>query len=98
MYSDIKEYVESCIVCQQAKRPAYPLKTPLKNLDTVDLLLNLGIDLAESLKVSKSGMKYILVAMESQSMWTELIPISDQAAGTVATALYTQIFCRYGCP
>ena len=98
MYSDIKEYVDSCIVCQQAKRPAHPLKTPLKNLDTVDLLLRWGIDLAGPLKVSKSGMKYILVAIESLSMWTELILIPDQSAETVATALYTQIFCGYGCP
>ena len=97
MYSDIKEYIESSIVCQQAKRPAHPLKTLHNNPDTGHLLLNWGIDLAGPQNVSKFGMKYILVAIESLSMWTELIPIPDQSAGTVATALYTPIVCRYGC-
>lgn len=47
---------------------------------------------------SREGYKYILVVIESLSRWVEFIPLKDQTATTVATALYREIITRYGSP
>ena len=47
---------------------------------------------------SDNGNRYILIAMNYFTKWPEVYAIPSQEASTVATALVTKFFCRFGAP
>ena len=61
-------------------------------------LERMAVDICGPLHVSKSGNKYIIVIMDYFTKWTELIPVVDHTAETVAYELVTKVFSRIGIP
>ena len=45
-----------------------------------------------------SGNKYIMLIGDQFTKWYEAIPMSNQAASTVAKAFVNVLFSRFGCP
>lgn len=44
------------------------------------------------------GFKYVVVAIDYFSKWTEARPLKDKTAVSVARFLYDEVICRHGCP
>jgi transposase InsO family protein len=57
-----------------------------------------AIDIAGPFPQSDRGNRYLLIAIDYFTKWPEVYPIPNQEALTVADALVTNIFCRFGVP
>jgi hypothetical protein len=58
----------------------------------------IAMDIAGPFAQSDRGNRYLLIAMDYFTKWPEVYPIPNQEASTVADALVTNIFCRFGVP
>jgi len=56
------------------------------------------MDTAGPLPETKSGNKYILVAIDHYSKWCEAKAVADHGAKTAARFLEDDVICRYGVP
>ncbi len=70
----------------------------LKSIPICDLFHRVAMDIARPLPETKSGNKYILVAIDHYSKWCEAKAVADHGAKTVARFLEDDIICRYGVP
>jgi hypothetical protein len=57
-----------------------------------------AIDVAGPFPRSNQGNRYLLIAMDYFTKWTEAYTIPSQEASTVAEALVTNFFCCFGIP
>ena len=96
MYASVRDYVNSCEVCQKVKhhrkKPALLTTMPIASVFQrwhMDFLC---------MRQTPDGYKYILLLVDSFSRWCEAIPTKTQDAATVAQVLYRDIFTRYGTP
>jgi hypothetical protein len=53
-------------------------------------------DIAGPFPVNERGSRYLLIAMDYFTKWLEIYPISNQESSTVADALMTNFFSRFG--
>ena len=97
MYADLSEYVKSCRDCQETKRPVHSRKAPLKSLPVEDVFSRFHLDFLGPLPLS-NGFRYILVAIDSTSLFPEIHPTKSCDADETASILYEHVFSRYGCP
>jgi hypothetical protein len=58
----------------------------------------IAIDVAGAFPRSDQVNRYLLIAMDYFSNWPEAYAIPNQEAATVAEALVTKFFCRFGVP
>jgi hypothetical protein len=70
----------------------------LKNIPVCDLFYRVALDTAGPLPETRSGNRYILVAIDHYSKWCEARAVADHGAKTVARFLEDEIICRYGVP
>jgi len=70
----------------------------LKNIPICDMFHRVAMDTAGPLPETKSGNKYILVAIDHYSKWCEAKVVTDHGAKTAARFLEDDIICRYGVP
>ena len=98
MYDEIGKYVQSCLLCQQVKRPVHAKPPPLQPLPVVDLFSRWHIDILSGLPTTKDKYKHILVVVDSYSKWMEAHPLRSQEATEVAAVLYREVITRYGAP
>jgi len=70
----------------------------LKNIPICDLFHRVALDTTGPLLETKSGNKYILVAIDHYSKWCEAKAVADHGAKTAARFLEDEIICRYGVP
>lgn len=69
MFNDVKAYVQSCDQCQQIGKNH--LHEQLHPIPVGGPFEQVGIDVKGPLSVSKSGMKYVIVAMDYLTKWCE---------------------------
>ncbi len=70
----------------------------LKTIPIYDLFHIIAMDTAGPLPKTKSGNKYILVAIDHYSKWCETKAVVDHGTKTAARFLEDDIVCRYGVP
>jgi len=70
----------------------------LKSIPICGLFHRVALDIAGPLPETKSGNKYILVAIYHYSKWCEAKVVADHGAKTAARFLEDEIICRYGVP
>jgi len=70
----------------------------LKSIPVCDLFHRVALDTAGPLPETKSGNKYILVAIDHYSKWCKAKAVTDHGAKTAARFLEDEIICRYGVP
>lgn len=95
MYTDVREFVKTCTICQKSKRDYHPQRVPLKCQSIDDLFCRYHIDILD-MKAVSNGCRYLLVVIESLSRFPEAFPLRSQSAADIADALYRNIICRYG--
>jgi len=70
----------------------------LKSIPICDLFQRVALHIAGSLPETKSGNKYILVAIDHYSKLCEAKAVPDHSAKTASRFLEDDIICRYGVP
>jgi hypothetical protein len=95
-FEDIKIYISTCDSCQRRgkslKRGEYypiPVGEPFEMI---------GIDFVGPLPRTKKGNKYIIVAIDYLTKWSEAKAVRKANAKTAAAFIYEEIICRHGCP
>ena len=94
----VDEFIKECSVCCKNAKKETASKTFLKPLDPVyEPFVRLGADLFGPLQ-SPTGKKWILVMVDHFSKLVEFAAIKDKTADSVADALFSNWFNRYGMP
>jgi hypothetical protein len=92
----VVDWCTNCGVCACRKGPARRLHGPLQRYHSGAPMERVAIDILGALPVTERGNRYLLVAMDYFTKWPEAIPIPNQEAATVAEALVSNFFCRFG--
>ena len=95
MASDAQAYCESCDKCHSSK-DSLPPRIPLTNMPIGGPWEMVAMDILK-LPISSKGNQYLLVVQDYFTKWLEAVPLRDQTADTVVTALI-KIFSVYGIP
>ncbi len=95
---DVKAVVRSYQQCQLVKSEGSIRSggEQLKSIPICDLLYRVALDTARSLPKTKSGNKYILVAIDHYSKWCEAKAVANHGAKIAAKFLEDDLICRYG--
>jgi len=98
---DVKTVVKVCQQCQMVRRMGSIIRSEdeeLKSIPICDLFYRVAMDIAGPLPETKSGNKYISVAVDHYSKWCEAKAIADHGVKTTTRFLEDDIICRYGVP
>ena len=100
MYSDIVNWVKSCVPCNQRKNPALKVRAQVTPMPVPSMPFErVSTDILGPLpQCVDTGNKYVLVFVDYFSKYIELIPLPDIKAATVAKAFLREIVCRHGAP
>ena len=91
MFEDIREYVKNCDNCQ--RRGPSTRKEPLHPILVKAPFHRVGLDIKGPLPITKTGNRYIIVAMDYFTKWPEAKAIKDIKADTVTKFLYEEVIC-----
>jgi hypothetical protein len=96
----VKIVIKMCQKCQLVKSVGSirSRDEELKTIPICDLFHRVAMDIAGPLPETKSGNKYILVAIDHYSKWCEAKAIVDHGAKIAAMFLEDDIICKYGVP
>jgi hypothetical protein len=98
MFQMVKDYVDSCDVCQRSKVDRHQKPPPLHPLPVEDTFTRVHIDILGPLPKTKEGHQYVLLIIDSFSKWPEAFPLVTQEASEIASILYHEYITRYGAP
>ena len=94
---DVEYYIQRCDRCQ--RRKSISIQKSRAKLRSVPVpkkvWYQVSIDLMQMSECR--GYKYCLGVQDYFSKWTEMVPIPNKKASTIAKELYF-MFTRYGCP
>ena len=94
---DVEYYIQRCDRCQCRKSISIQkTRAKLRSVPVPKKVwYQISIDLMQMSECR--GYKYILGVQDYFSKWTEMVPIPNKKASTIAKELYF-MFTRYGCP
>lgn len=94
-YEEVKDYVKSCESCQMF---AYlPEQLPASGKIPVNNLFErFGVDYIGPFPESRSGKKYIIVAIEYFTSWPIAKAVEKADSDTTVKFLYEDVFCVFG--
>ena len=98
MRKSVEDYVKSCDLCEERKDPKHRKRNYMKSYIVGGAFERIATDLAGPFPVTRNGNSYILVIADYFTKLTEVFPIPDMEAETVADALVRGWIKRYGCP
>ena len=98
MVTDTRRLVNTCEICQIAKKGIKPATLSGGNLNAGRPWQKLAIDLVGQMPTTASGNKWILVMTDHFTRWHHAIALPDATAPTIANALDNQVFCYFGLP
>ena len=98
MVSMVRRTLSTCEVCQAAKHGKAPSTTGTRHLYSGRPWQWVAIDLVGPMPLTPRGNRWILVLSDHFTRWAEALPIPDATTPSVASALHTEIFSRFGIP
>jgi len=98
MSKDVEKFIKKFTSCAIMKG-GRTLLAPLGELpETTSPMEFTSIDICGPYPVTRKQHRYLLTYIDHFTRYPEAIPLPNQEAETVARALVTQVFTRYGCP
>ena len=94
----VQSWCEKCDVCAARKFSTKIRKGPMQKYQMGMPMERIALDISGPWPVTRNGNKYILVATDHFTKWSEAWAIPDQEAQTVARVFVTQFVSRYGAP
>jgi hypothetical protein len=97
---DVKMVVRMCKECQMVRGMGSVCSEDeeMKSIPVCELFYRVALDIAGPLPKTKSGNKYILVAVDHYSKWCKAKVVVDHGAKTATKFLEDDVICRYGVP
>ena len=97
MKEDIDRYVTTCGICQ--KRAPRSGEAPLEAIrKTIHPFRHVGIDVMGLLPRTMSENRYIVIAVDHFTKWTEARALKSNDAQSIASFFYDDVICRHGIP
>lgn len=96
MFNDVKAYIHSCLCCQWIGK--LKIQEWLYLIPVGGIFEQVCVDVKGSLLVSKTGMRYIIVAMDHLTKWCEAQPVLWVDATKISLFLYECIMCCHRYP
>ena len=95
----VNKWINACMVCQQRKNPAGPVKFALQNIMSHKFNEFVQFDHLKIYK-SKQGIRYILVMIDHFNKWAEVVLCNAQGMTSESTArkILNALFARHGTP
>jgi transposase InsO family protein len=97
MRDDIKKYVRGCIVCQKRRTQREHAEADSATI-RAEPFSHISIDVMGPLPRTLTGKRYIILAVDFFTKYTEAVATEEADAQTVTKFLYTDIICRHGVP
>ncbi|XP_014677616.1 PREDICTED: uncharacterized protein K02A2.6-like [Priapulus caudatus] len=94
---DVLRWVRECDLCSRRK-PGHRRNAPLCQRISTAPWERMAIDFMGPLPETSSGIKYILVACDYFTKWTEAFALPDMTAQTTADCLVSELFLCFGVP
>ncbi|KAI5707546.1 hypothetical protein M8J77_004691 [Diaphorina citri] len=98
MTKDVSDYVKKCSVCARVKTTGRINSSPLTPRTPVGVMHTVCIDLMGPYTRSTKGKRFLLVATDNFSKWTEAYPLSSSDTKKIISSLEQEFFCRFGYP
>ena len=98
MRQSVIDYVKSCDICEEKKDPRFSKRHQLKSYIAGGRFERIGTDIAGPFPISNNGNVYVLVIEDYFTKLTEIFPIPNMEAKTVADVMLKGWIKRYGCP
>ena len=93
---DIDTFKRSCPICQSFKTAIPP--RALIPIEVTGPFDRIGIDLVGPMPLTQKGNKYVVVATDYFTHYTEAVPIPEKSAALVASFMNRYILKRHGAP
>ena len=94
----VRDYVKSCYVCEERKNPARKKRTYMKSYITGGRFERVAADIAGPFPKTANENVYILVISDYFTKFSEIYPIPNMEAKTIASVFFRGWIKRYGCP
>ena len=98
MRNDIKEWVQTCSVCQTHSRDYGPKIGKLAPITAQYPFQIIGMDIVTSFPITERGNRSIIVFTDYYTKWVEAFAIPNEETITIACAFIKGIICRHGAP
>jgi hypothetical protein len=99
LFSDVREFVRTCDKCQRFEGKQQLKSLPLKPIVFIGPFQQWGLDfIGEIHPPSSSQHRWILVATDYFTKWTEAIPTQNANHTVIINFLQENIFSRFGFP
>ena len=96
MKEDVDQFKRACPICQSF-RTAIPPRAPVP-IEVTAPFDRVGIDLVGPMPITSRGNRYVVVATDYFTHYTEAVPIPEKSAAVVASFLNRYILKRHGAP
>ncbi|KAL5469186.1 hypothetical protein EMCRGX_G030404 [Ephydatia muelleri] len=98
-YSEsVKFWCRTCFKCARRKSPIPQRKASMQTIQAGYPMQVVAVDKMGPLPETDDGNKYVLVAVDYFTRWTEAYGIRNQEAATVAKKLVDEVFCHFSPP
>lgn len=99
MSRDVQEYCGRCSSCTLGKVPKGRRPAPLQVFEEVSKpFQRTSMDIVGPLPLSTAGNRYLLVFVDHLTKYSEVMPMANQRAETVARLFVEQVVLRHGAP
>ena len=94
----VHDYVSSCDICEERKNPSRKKRAYMKTHLSGVKFERIAVDIAGPFPKTDNGFVYILVIADYFTKFTEIFPLRNIEAETVAETMFRGWIKRYGCP
>lgn len=96
--TDVHLAKKRCCQCERFQRPRPHRQGNLQPMIVGEPWERIGIDVTGPHPASSKGNIYILTVIDHFTKWTEMFPMRNQEATTIAKILFDRVLCVHGCP
>jgi len=97
MGEDIRRHVESCDKCQKQKTDKQTSEMMSARM-VAQPFYHIGIDVIGPLPITLSGNRYVVLAVDFFTKWTEARSLAHANAQSISEFIHEDIICRHGVP